>query len=108
MVRSLSAKLDELEVGATCPGDWIRLQAAVMRAAITAREELVGMCPSPAQRETVKYAAAGATLSEIAQALGRKPETVRTHLREAYRRLGVSSRLELARALREPARLAVV
>jgi len=59
---------------------------------------------SPAQRETAKYAAAGATLSEIAQALGRKPETVRTHLREAYRRLGVSSRLELARVLGEQAR----
>lgn len=53
MVRSLSAKLDELECGATCPGDWVRLHAAVMRAAITAREELAGMCPSIAERETV-------------------------------------------------------
>lgn len=53
MVRSLSAKLDELEDGATCPGDWIRLHAAVMRAAITAREQLGGTCPSVAQRETM-------------------------------------------------------
>ena len=53
MVRSLSAKLEELEAGATCPGDWARLHAAVMRAAITARAELAGTCPSIEQRETV-------------------------------------------------------
>lgn len=53
MVRSLSAKLDELEAGAACPGDWVRLQVAVMRAAILARQELAGMCPNVEQRETV-------------------------------------------------------
>ena len=53
-VRSLSAKLDELEAGATtCPGDWMRLHAAVMRAAIAAREQLARTCPSPAQRATI-------------------------------------------------------
>lgn len=53
MVRSLSAKLDELEGCATCPGDWIRLHAAVLRTAITAREQLAGTCSSLAQRETL-------------------------------------------------------
>ena len=54
---------------------------------------------SPAQREVANFAASGATIPEIAVALGRAPETVRTHLREAYTRLGVSNRVELARAL---------
>ena len=54
---------------------------------------------SPAQREVASFAASGATVAEIASASGRKPETVRSHLREAYTRLGVSNRVELARAL---------
>lgn len=54
---------------------------------------------SPTQREVASFAASGATVAEIASAIGRKPETVRSHLREAYSRLGVSNRVELARAL---------
>lgn len=54
---------------------------------------------SPTQREVVSFAVSGATVSEIASAIGRKPETVRSHLREAYTRLGVSNRVELVRAL---------
>lgn len=54
---------------------------------------------SPTQREVATFAASGATVGEIASAIGRKPETVRSHLREAYTRLGVSNRVELARAL---------
>lgn len=53
MVRSLSAKFDELESGATCPGDWVRLHAAVMRAAIAARQQVACMCPSEQERETL-------------------------------------------------------
>lgn len=56
---------------------------------------------SAAQRDVAGYAAAGATVSEIATALGRSESTVKSHLREAYRRLGVSSRVELARALED-------
>lgn len=54
---------------------------------------------SPCQRQVATRAAAGATVREIAQALESGQETVRTHLRESYRRLGVANRLELARAL---------
>lgn len=54
---------------------------------------------SPTQREVASFAASGATIAEIASAIGRKPETVRSHLRQAYTRLGVSNRVELARAL---------
>ena len=51
------------------------------------------------QREVARLAANGMTSSEIAAVLGRSTETVRSHLREAYQRLGVGSRGELAAAL---------
>ena len=50
---------------------------------------------SPTQGRVVRYAAAGATAPEIARAMKRSAGTVRTHLREAYRRLDVASRMEL-------------
>lgn len=46
MVRALGARLAQLEAGAPCAGDWLRLEAAVTRAAIAARHELAGMCPT--------------------------------------------------------------
>jgi len=51
---------------------------------------------SPTQQEVAEYAAAGATVAEIARALGRSTETVRTHMRRVYQRLDVGSRVELA------------
>ena len=54
---------------------------------------------TPAQRRVAAYAAVGATVDEIARAVRTGRETVRTHLKEVYRRLHVTSRLELARAL---------
>lgn len=48
------------------------------------------------KRSIAIFAAAGATTSEIATALHRKPETVRAHLKEIYLRLGINSRVELA------------
>ncbi|MCK6549543.1 LuxR C-terminal-related transcriptional regulator [Myxococcota bacterium] len=54
---------------------------------------------TPAQQHVASFAIAGATVPEIARHLGRSRETVRTHLREIYRRLEVSNRVELARAL---------
>ena len=45
MVRSLSEKLAQLEVGAPCAGDWARLEAAVKRVAIDVRLQVTEMCP---------------------------------------------------------------
>ena len=45
MVRSLSEKLNELEMGASCAGDWVRLEAAVTRVAIDVRLHVTAMCP---------------------------------------------------------------
>ena len=54
---------------------------------------------SPAQRRVAHRAAAGASLPEIAKQLHSSLETVRTHLREIYRRLDVGSRVDLSSAL---------
>lgn len=54
---------------------------------------------SPRQREVADLAAAGATVPEIAHALGSSAETIRSHLREVYRRLNVASRPDLARVM---------
>jgi DNA-binding NarL/FixJ family response regulator len=58
-----------------------------------------GMELTPAQREVARIAVRGATVNEIATHLNRSPETVRSHLRAIYERLGVASRVELAAAL---------
>jgi hypothetical protein len=42
-VRTLNAKLAQLESGVSCPGDWVRLDAAATRAALVARHELCGV-----------------------------------------------------------------
>jgi DNA-binding CsgD family transcriptional regulator len=54
---------------------------------------------SPRQREIAEFAVAGATAREISDALGIGYHTVRQHLKEVYRLLGVASRVELVRAL---------
>ncbi|MGF1508131.1 MAG: response regulator transcription factor [Myxococcota bacterium] len=52
-----------------------------------------------AQKRVALRAAQGETLQEIAARLGIQHETARCHLREAYRRLSVSNRVELVAAL---------
>jgi DNA-binding CsgD family transcriptional regulator len=52
-----------------------------------------------AQKRVAERAARGETLLEIADRLGIQHETARCHLREAYRRLSVSNRVELSTAI---------
>lgn len=66
---------------------------------VAPRPELAAL--SPTQGRVVRFAAAGATTPEIARAMRRSAGTVRTHLREAYKRLDVASRLELAASSEE-------
>ena len=55
---------------------------------------------TPAERRVVARAAAGQTNRAIAEALFVTPKTVELHLRNAYRKLGASSRHDLAGLLR--------
>jgi DNA-binding NarL/FixJ family response regulator len=52
------------------------------------------------QRRVAELAAVGATVPEIARALGLSASTVRTYLRKVYDSLGIATRLELAEAVR--------
>lgn len=56
---------------------------------------------SRAQRDNREFAAVGATVDEITRHQGKSLETVRSHLKAAYRALGVANRVELATALAE-------
>lgn len=67
---------------------------------------LVCVRPRPARRllsrrqlEVAELAARGATVDEIASALAIAANTVRHHLKATYSTLGVSNRVELARAV---------
>lgn len=51
---------------------------------------------SPAQRTVAAWAARGETLQDIADRLDRSAETVKSHLRQVYVKLEISSRAELA------------
>jgi DNA-binding CsgD family transcriptional regulator len=55
------------------------------------------------ERRVVDLAAAGQTNRDIAQGLYVTPKTVEVHLSSAYRKLGIRSRRELARALADTA-----
>lgn len=55
---------------------------------------------TPTQRKVAEFACEGATTQEIAATMEMSVETVRTHMREVYRRLEVASRVELAAKMR--------
>jgi DNA-binding CsgD family transcriptional regulator len=56
---------------------------------------------TPSQAAVCRLVADGTPVPAAAGILGRSPETLRTHLRKAYRRLGIGSRLELVDLARE-------
>ncbi len=51
----------------------------------------------PRELDVARLVAQGLTNPQIAEQLGIRPRTVATHLENAYRRLGIGSRAELAR-----------
>ena len=59
---------------------------------------------TPSERRVAQLAAEGPTNREIAQTLFVTSRTVEVHLTSVYGKLGISSRSQLAGALREPAR----
>jgi len=59
---------------------------------------------TPSERRVAELAASGPTNREIAQALFVTQRTIEVHLTSIYRKLGISSRSQLAAALAEPPR----
>jgi DNA-binding NarL/FixJ family response regulator len=60
------------------------------------------------EAEVIRYLAAGATAREIGATLHISPRTVESHVFNAYRKLGVHSRVQLVRLLMEQGLLADV
>ncbi len=95
-------------IGARVDPPWQEAPAAVQRYArfvSAVHEGYVVQPPSPltpAEIEIFRHVATGASAVRIAVLLGRSPHTVRTHLRNAYAKLGAHDRtgaLSKARAL---------
>jgi DNA-binding CsgD family transcriptional regulator len=92
-----------LDLAAVCDADALarrarsELQAAGIR---PRRDALVGVeSLTPSERRVTDLAAGGRTNREIAQQLYVTPKTIEVHLSNAYRKLGIASRRELAGVL---------
>lgn len=68
-----------------------------------ALEEVGGPQLTPRQRECMVLLTSGLTRKEIAAELGVGPETVKTHLRHAYAKLGVRRKVDAINAFLEGA-----
>ncbi|MFD7135333.1 ATP-binding protein [Streptomyces sp. NPDC059894] len=76
-----------------------RLRALGVRRGPTEGETRLGL--TPAEVKVVRLIAQGATNKAVAEALFLSPHTVSSHLRHAFVKLGINSRVELARVLAE-------
>jgi DNA-binding CsgD family transcriptional regulator len=92
-----------LEIGSACSADSLveRVRGELRAAGARPRREALGGVESltPSERRVAGMAAEELTNREIAQALFVTPKTVEVHLSNAYRKLEIRSRRELAGAL---------
>lgn len=94
-----------VDLATLCGHRTLRAAATGLLTAAGGRMRRPGVgAPGPltaAERRVAERASAGATNREISQELFLSVRTVETHLSKVYRKLGVSSREEIVRALRE-------
>jgi DNA-binding CsgD family transcriptional regulator len=76
------------------PAKWLVLVRELSRPVRRALDHL-----SPRQRQVARLAAGGSTVPEIAEKLGISAHTAKGHLKVAYKRLNVSSRVDLVMVL---------
>ncbi|HUB99843.1 MAG TPA: AAA family ATPase [Solirubrobacterales bacterium] len=92
-----------LEIGSACSADGLveRAREELRAAGVRPRREALGGVESltPSERRVAGMAADEMTNREIAQALFVTPKTVEVHLSNAYRKLEINSRRQLAGAL---------
>ncbi len=92
-----------LEIGSACSAEGLveRARTELRAAGVRPRREALGGVESltPSERRVAGMAAEGMTNREIAQALFVTPKTVEVHLSNAYRKLEIRSRRELANVL---------
>ena len=75
------------------------LDAAILRRNVTQAAKAYGL--SPREEEVLCAIMAGQTRSQIARTFVVSEETVKTHVKHVYRKLGVNSREELSRLVSE-------
>ena len=92
-----------LEIASACSADALaeRIRAELAATGVRPRREALGGVESltPSERRVAGLAADGMTNREIAQTLFVTPKTVEVHLSNAYRKLDIRSRRQLAKAL---------
>ena len=95
-----------LDLATTCGANSLAHQAREELLATGARPRTTAVSGAealtPSETRVARMAAEGLTNREIAQALFVTPKTVEVHLGNAYRKLGISSRMQLADALGSP------
>ena len=97
LVRQLLARGDAVEAACRRPAEATELRATGAR---PRRRLLTGLeSLTASERRVATLAAEGGSNRDIAQTLFVTPKTVEVHLSNAYRKLGIRSRRELARVL---------
>lgn len=102
--EDLVTSLEKIAKGEVVVDPGLATEAAIMAARTTSRQRWVGahLGLSRREAEVLRCVAHGRSVDEVAAELGVGRETIRTHLQQIYRKLGVNDRAgAVAKAWRE-------